>query len=130
MQQIVIDTNIIVNALKSVNDNSKSVRLIEDIFRGKYEIGLSSEIIKEYRDVLNRPRLGINSDDAEMIIKLLEKHAIIIEPNPSTKDRVDMRDEKDRIFFDVAKCLGAKLITRNYRDYPVHELITLIDELY
>lgn len=41
-----------------------------------------------------------------------------------------MKDEDDRIFFDVAKCVGAKLITRNYTDYPVHELITLIDEMY
>ena len=49
---------------------------------------------------------------------------------PSSKDYVEMRDEKDRVFFDVAKCINAKLITRNYKDYPTHELVTLIDELY
>lgn len=52
MQRIVIDTNILVNALKSQNDEAKSVLLLEDVLRGKYEIGLSSEIVREYRDVL------------------------------------------------------------------------------
>ena len=47
MQQIVIDTNILVNALKSKNDASKSVLLLEDVFKGKYEIGLSTEIVRE-----------------------------------------------------------------------------------
>ena len=41
-----------------------------------------------------------------------------------------MVDEDDRIFFDVARCLNVRLVTRNYRDYPIDELITLIDELY
>ncbi len=128
--QIVIDTNIIVNALKSQDDSAKSVQLMRDVFRGKYEIGLSADIVREYREVLHRPHLNINYDDAERIIYLIEKHSIFIEPKASTQQHVEMRDEKDRVFFDVAKCLNAKLITRNYKDYPVHELITLIDELY
>ena len=130
MQRIVIDTNILVNALKSQNDEAKSVLLLEDVFRGKYEVGLSSEIVREYRDVLHRPHLNINPEDADAVIALVEKHGYYIEPRPSTNDYVEMRDEKDRVFFDVAKCLNAKLITRNYKDYPVHELVTLIDELY
>ena len=50
VQQIVIDTNILVNALKSKNDDAKSVLLLEDVFKGKYEIGLSTEIVREYID--------------------------------------------------------------------------------
>lgn len=41
-----------------------------------------------------------------------------------------MKDEDDRVFFDVAKCLNIKLITRNYKHFPVDELVALIDELY
>ena len=58
--QIVIDTNIIVNALKSKDNNAKSVRLMQDVFRGKYEIGVSADIIREYREVLHRPHLKID----------------------------------------------------------------------
>ena len=41
-----------------------------------------------------------------------------------------MKDEDDRAFFDVAKCLKIRLITDNLKHYPVHELRTRIDELY
>lgn len=41
-----------------------------------------------------------------------------------------MGDEDDRVFFDVARCLNVKLVTRNLSHYPVHELRTSIDELY
>ena len=82
--QIVIDTNIIVNALKSKDNNAKSVRLMQDVFRGKYEIGVSADIIREYREVLHRPHLKIDYDDAEKIIFLIEKHSIYIKPKPST----------------------------------------------
>ena len=58
---IVVDTNIIVNALKSQDRNAKSVQLMRAIFRGDYVIGLSPEIMKEYRDVLSREHLGIDS---------------------------------------------------------------------
>ena len=87
---IVIDTNIIVNALKSVVDGAKSRQLMRDLLNGKYILCVSSDIVSEYDDVLHRSELGISP----------------------------------------AKCLDAKLITRNHKDFPVHELVTLIDELY
>lgn len=128
--QIVIDTNILVNALKARSSQAKSVRLMEDVFAGKYTICMSSAIRREYTEVLHRPQLGIAPSDADAFLALIDRHAYYIEPLPTSATQVPMRDEKDRIFFDVAKSLNVKLITRNYRDYPVHELITLIDELY
>lgn len=127
---VVIDTNILVSALKSNNEYSKSVMLLEDVFAGKHTICYSDAILSEYRDVLNRPHLKIGKEYAEETIDLIIEYGKHIEPKPTTPDEVSLRDEDDRIFFDVAKCLNARLITRNYRDYPVHELITLIDELY
>ncbi len=40
-----------------------------------------------------------------------------------------MKDEKDRAFFDVAKCCKAGLLTGKSRHYPVDELITELWEL-
>ncbi len=34
------------------------------------------------------------------------------------------------LVIDTNIIVNAKLVTRNYKDYPVHELITLIDEIY
>ena len=128
--QIVIDTNILVNALRSRNQSSKAIRLLDDVFDGVHQMCVSSEIMDEYRDVLFRPQLHIDEILANNLLKWIESNAVHIEPSPSDAGVVVMKDEDDRIFFDVARCLNAKLITRNHKHYPVHELITLIDELY
>ena len=127
---IVIDTNILVSALKSGNDYSRAVLLLEDVFAGIYTVCYSDAILEEYRDVLSRPHLGLDPEDVEETISMIIEFGEHIEPKPTTSDEVQMKDEDDRIFFDVAKCLNAKLITRNHKDYPVHELVTLIEELY
>ena len=127
---LVIDTNILVNALRSNNDKSKSVRLMDDVFSGVHTMCVSEPILNEYRDVLSRPQLHITAEEVEMLMRWIRDYAYHIEPKPSTQEAVAMKDEDDRIFFDVAKCLNARLVTRNYKDYPTHELITLIDELY
>ena len=56
--------------------------------------------------------------------------ALWIEPLPTNAEEVEMGEEDDRVFFDVARCLNVKLVTRNLSHYPVHELRTSIDELY
>ena len=127
---LVIDTNIIVNALKSRDPQAKSRRLIRDVIAGKYTVCVSSYIVDEYDEVLHRPELDIRRDNADWIVAWIRMNAFFIEPLASTRDTVVMKDEKDRPFFDVAKCLNARLVTRNHKDYPVHELVTLIDELY
>lgn len=127
---IVIDTNILVNALKSQGDGAKSRQLMRDVIKGKYTMCVSSYIVAEYDDVLHRSRLGIRKENADWLMGWIRTHAFYIEPLPSNETKVEVRDEKDRPFFDVAKCLNIKLITRNYKDFPVHELVTLIDELY
>ena len=127
---IVIDTNIIVNALKSRKEGTKSRQLIRDTMMGSYTMCVSSAILSEYDDVLHRSELSIKKENADWSLSWIRLNAFRIEPKETTEDEVEMRDEKDRPFFDVAKCLNAKLITRNYKDFPVHELVTLIDDIY
>ena len=40
-----------------------------------------------------------------------------------------MPDEKDRIFYDMAKSCKARLITGNFKHYPVDEYVTALWEL-
>ncbi len=130
-QGLVIDTNILVSAIRrQVHKNARTNRLLQDIFHGKYDIYVSSVIIKEYKDVLYRPQVLAKMFYRWYWFRWIKKHAIYIEPKPSTQEQVEMRDETDRAFFDLAKCVNAKLVTRNYKHYPVHELVTLIEELY
>ena len=91
---------------------------------------ISSQIFDEYSDVLHRKHLNLPQNDVDLFLAWIRLNSICIEPKPTTSKEVMMLDEDDRPFYDLAKCLGIKLVTRNYKDYPVHELITLIDELY
>lgn len=131
-ERLVIDTNIVVNAIrKGSRLNAKTTQLFWHIIQGKYDVYVSQDIIKEYRNVLYKyKRTKPNKILRWIWFTWLEKNAFFIEPSPSDQEHVEMKDEDDRIFFDTAKCVNAKLVTRNYRDYPVHELVTLIDELY
>ena len=42
---IVVDTNILIKAIRSNNDHSKSIRLMDDIFRGVHQMCVSSAIL-------------------------------------------------------------------------------------
>lgn len=130
--RIVVDTNIVANAIrKGGNRNAKSRCLLRYIYYHKYEVYISSSIFDEYKRVLyGYPRINPSKIARMLWFLWIKKYAIFIEPRPTNQEHEEMKDEDDRIFFDVAKCVGAKLITRNYKDYPVHELITLIDEMY
>ena len=129
--RLVIDTNVIVNASRQGGKaHSKSRQLISDIYSFKYTVYASEKILAEYEDVLSRPNLKVGRFARWRWLRWVRKNAVFIEPNASTQDWVKMTDEDDRIFFDVARCADAKLVTRNFKDYPVSEIVTLIDELY
>ena len=103
---------------------------MEDVFAGKHKLCVSAGILEEYWEVLSRPRFKIPKETVTEVIDWIDRNSVHIEPLPTTQDIVEMGDEDDRMFFDLAKCMGARLVTRNYKHYPVHELVTLIDELY
>lgn len=135
---LVIDTNIIVSAIKSgikIDQNgnyvyTKAYRLMADVFNGKHRMVVSKEIIAEYEDVLHRARLQLDPLKVEKFLAFIKLSAVWIEPLPTTQSQLAMDDEDDRAFLDVAKCLNIRLVTDNLKHYPVHELRTKLDELY
>lgn len=130
-ERLVIDTNVIVSALRrGAPSYSKAYKLIHDVYASKYEVYVSSEIYAEYCDVLARKHLSIGYFNRLRWLWWVRHNAEFIEPRPSTQNVVEMWDEDDRVFFDVARCAKAKLVTRNLRHYPVDELRTQLDELY
>lgn len=124
---IVLDTNIIVSALKT--PDGKAYMLLEQVLKEKYKVCISSDIMAEYKDVLNRDKLALDKYLVDYLLSWLVINGLWIEPLPSNNDTIPMKDESDRKFFDLAKCLQAKLVTGNFKHYPVHELVTSLDEL-
>lgn len=122
--RIVVDTNIIVSALLS--EDGTAFQVLSDVLDGKYEVFVSKEIYDEYDDVLHRDRFGFDEETIQFILEWFRKNAVWIEAN---KSDVPMPDEKDRVFYDVARCCKAKLLTGNNKHYPVDELVTSLWEL-
>ena len=52
----VIDTNVIVSALLARNPEAATVKVLEAFFHGRVVPLVNDEIIKEYADVLHRPK--------------------------------------------------------------------------
>lgn len=122
--RLVVDTNIIVSALLSAD--GAAFRVLSDVLDGKYAVIISREIFEEYEDVLRRDKFGFDEDVIQFLLGWFKENAVWIE---TVKSDIPMKDEKDRAFFDVAKCCKARLLTGNSRHYPVDELITSLWEL-
>ena len=116
---IVIDTNVIVSAILSVQSNPyKILNLI-----GNDEticVYYCVDILAEYRRVLAYERLNISAETQKGILNTIKKFGILIEPSASD---IPMTDETDRIFYDTAKAAGAVLITGNIKHYPAEHFI-------
>lgn len=122
--RLVIDTNIIVSALLSADGTA--FRILSNVLDGMYTVIVSQEILEEYEDVLRRDKFGFDEDIVSFLLDWFRKNAVWIEV---VKSDVPMIDEKDRVFFDVAKCCKAKLLTGNAKHYPVDEIVTSLWEL-
>lgn len=121
--RLVIDTNIIVSALLS--EDSKAFQLLSDVLDGKYIVLISEEIFKEYEDVLSRDKFGFDSDIINFLLNWFRENAVWVEVLESD---APMKDEKDRVFYDLAKSCKARLVTGNIKHYPVDELVTALWE--
>ena len=121
---VVVDTNIIVSALLS--PEGTAFEFMSRVLDGEYTVLVSEEIFLEYEDVLRRDKFGLSEDIINYILNWFIENAIWVEPQQSHEP---MPDEKDRIFYDMAKSCKARLITGNFKHYPVDECVTALWEL-
>ena len=56
MQNVVIDTNVIVAAFLSSYEDAATVLVLNKLYRGKIIIYYSEDVLDEYKDVLNRDK--------------------------------------------------------------------------
>lgn len=121
--RIVFDTNIIVSALLS--PDGSAFRLLSNALDGMHVVFISEEIYEEYDDVLHRRKFKFEEDIIEFLLLWFRENAIWIE---TVKSDIPMPDEKDRIFYDIARCCKARLVTGNVKHYPVDEIVTSLWE--
>jgi putative PIN family toxin of toxin-antitoxin system len=114
LRRIVLDTNVLVSALLSTKGNEfLALRLaLSDAF----EVGVTTAILKEYRDVLERPRFKISRLKIETLFSELEARARLVRPANAVEASPD---EADNRFLECAETIDAEfLITGNKRHFP------------
>ena len=125
----VIDTNILVSALLSSNDNAATVQVVKQFITGKIIPVYSTEIINEYREVLNRKKFKFPKEAVEYLILAIEKYGISVTP---TSTGTILTDMKDLPFYEVVmekREDGAYLVTGNIKHFPKEPFIITARQL-
>ena len=113
-ENIVIDTNVLVSALRS--RNGASFRLLELTGRGHFETVLSVPLVLEYEDVLAREYMPVDNETVSDVLDYLCR------ASKSRKVfylwRPVLRDAKDDHVLELAvEARCSSIITYNKRDF-------------
>lgn len=124
----VVDTNVLVSAM--LKWNSVPGNVMELVFDGPIIPVYNSEILKEYREVLSRPKFHFTKDIVDTVVDNIESKGIPIE---AKELETILSDPKDRIFYEVVfekrKTEDAYLVTGNLKHFPVETFIVTPREM-
>ncbi len=113
--RVVIDTNVLVAALRS--RRGSSFRLIQLLGDRRWRPCVSVPLALEYEDVLKREfmRSAITADDVDRLLDYLFSVASLVEVHFSL--RPALRDPDDDRILELAARAGAMIVTFNVRDF-------------
>lgn len=123
-----IDTNVIVSALISSNENSPPTIIVKTVLQGEIIPVYNDEIIGEYIEVLSRDKFHIQRADIDLVIN----HIIItgLKAERSNANGEKFPDPKDIVFYEVAlKKEGSYLITGNTKHFPKVDFVVTPAEM-
>ena len=110
----IIDTNILVAGIITSERNSPTARVLDAMLTGDLFYILSPELLREYRDVLLRPKLsrlhGLNELEIEQILSEIVANAIWREP-PLDKNHASPDPQDAHLWSLLASETSAVLVT-------------------
>ena len=116
LSQVVLDTNILVTALRS--KRGASFKLISLIGKGPFKVNLSVSLVFQYEEILRRQRLSlhVNQDDIadflDYLCSVANLHEIYFLWRPY------LPDPQDDMILELAVNAGCKyIVTYNKRDF-------------
>lgn len=119
----VIDTNVLVSA--AIKWDSLPGCILSLSFQGIIRPLLHEEILREYHDVLLRPKFHLSKELVADILNGIKATAYWVN---ATKIHIELPDSKDSIFYEVLTTgrksfYEAFLITGNIKHFPKEEYI-------
>lgn len=123
----VIDTNVLVSALLTQNDESATVKVLDAIFQGKIVPLLNEEIVAEYEDVLHRSKFHFTPSLVDQYLISICQMGI---PSERIHSEEDFPDEDDIVFYEVALSKeDAYLVTGNKKHFPQSPIVVTPAEM-
>lgn len=119
----VIDTNVLLSALLSKNENSATVKVMNAVFEGRIIPLYHQDILAEYDEVLHRKKFHLDEDVIRTVLAAVMQYGVEVFPQPTGAILIDI---DDLVFYEVAmekREDDAYLITGNQKHYPVREFI-------
>lgn len=118
----VIDTNVLVSAM--LKWDSLPGNVMELVFSGTIIPLLNEHIIKEYGEVLSRPKFHLTKDIIRDVLDEINRQGIHIDAEELD---IELPDPKDSVFYEVVmearKAEDAYLVTGNIRHFPVKSYV-------
>lgn len=112
----VIDTNVLVAAIKTTKQNSSTSQILSLVFIGVIKPLVSEEILAEYDGVLNLPVLELNPEKVSDVLDKFREDGLYPGRTPSNEI---YPDESDRIFYEISLTVeDAHVITNNLKHFP------------
>lgn len=124
----VIDTNVVVSAFLK-RDSIPDTLL--DLALSGYIIPLvNNDVLKEYKEVLSRPKFNFSLDIVNGFIDEIRTKAIFIDEE---KLDIELPDPKDKVFYEIVmekrKTDDAYLVTGNIKHFPTKPYVVTPREM-
>ncbi|MBQ9465733.1 MAG: putative toxin-antitoxin system toxin component, PIN family [Muribaculaceae bacterium] len=123
----VIDTNVIVAALLTTNQQSATVKVVDALLKGIVKPLYNEEILAEYDDVLRRAKFHFTPATIDYLINEIRQRGINAERVNSDEY---FPDPKDVVFYEVALSKDdAYLVTGNVKHFPHTTIVVTPTEM-
>jgi putative PIN family toxin of toxin-antitoxin system len=117
----VIDTNVLVSALLTSNIDAATVKVVEALMKGQIIPLFDKDIIKEYAEVLKRPKFNFSETVVDYYIRAIMDKGLV-SSRVMSKDKFP--DPKDIVFYEVALSKDdAYLVTGNKKHFPISPIV-------
>ena len=127
---VVVDTNVLVSALITRNENAPTVKILRYLSQNKIVPVYSSDIVKEYYEVLRREKFKLSEEIVSAVIHDIVTNGLEVTDIVEVKE--EMPDPKDVVFYVVTlttRDKGTFLVTGNGKHFPAKSFIVTPAEL-
>lgn len=125
----VIDTNVLLSALLSKNEDSATIKVLDAVFEGKIIPLYHQDILAEYDEVLHREKFHLRETVIRTVLDAVRQYGVEVFPQFTGAVLIDM---DDLVFYEVAmekRDDDAYLVTGNQKHYPFRDFIVTPAEM-